>query len=408
MKARLAWVFVLVGVAALCVNLFSAAPPQECTTLVASAAATAGRAPLLWKNRDTDQLSNKVVFVKDQPFSFLALVNAEDTSARMAWAGLNSAGFAISNSVAYNLPQEPGEQADLEGIIMADALRTCATAADFERYVTRNLGPDFGSRANFLVIDAQGGAAIFEVHNHGFRRFDAAEMPEKYLANTNFSRSGPANQGAGYLRFDRETSLLRGVPAGTLAPEFILQVMARDLGHALLKHPERAEWKNLPPEPPYWVHANYTINRASTASAIVVEGVKPGDDPKGAVMWVILGEPVTSIAIPLWVAAGQPPEPLWQGKDAPLAQEALRIKDLLRPLRSRERKEFVDLTRLDNSAGTGWFPRLLATESDIFKQAADLVRKDPSPADLAEFEKATAARVLSVLHGIQGPPPAAK
>jgi hypothetical protein len=399
---------VLVAPVVLGAVVFSAVAPQECTTLVASGAATADRAPLLWKNRDTDQLSNKVVFVKEQPYSFLALVNADDTSARMAWAGLNAVGFAISNSVAYNLPQESGEEADLEGIIMADALRTCASVADFERYVTRNLGPDFGSRANFLVIDAQGGAAIFEVHNHGFRRFDAADTAEKYLANTNFSRSGLANQGAGYLRFDRETTLLRGVPAGSLGPEFILQVMARDLGHALLKHPERAEWKKLPPDPPTWVHANYTINRGSTASAVVVQGVKPGDDPRDAVMWVILGEPVTSIAIPLWVAAGQPPEPLWQGKDAPLVQEAMRLKDLLRPLRSRERKEFADLTRLDNSAGTGWLPRLLATESEIFKQTDDLVRKNPSPAELAEFEKATAARVLSVLHGIQGTPPAIK
>jgi hypothetical protein len=61
-----------------------------------------------------------------------------------------------------------------------------------------------------------------------------------------------------------------------------------------------------------------------------------------------------------------------------------------------------------SGTGTGWLPRLLATESEIFKQTDDLVRKNPSPAELAEFEKATAARVLSVLHGIQGTPPAIK
>lgn len=406
MKAKLG--LALLTLVALSAALFSATAPQECSMLVASAAATASRAPLLWKNRDTDQLSNKVVFVKDQPYSFLALVNADDTSARMAWAGLNAAGFAIAHSVAYNLPQESGEQADLEGIIMADALRTCATVADFERYVARALGPDLGSRANFVVIDAQGGASIFEVHNHGYRRFDANDAPEKYLASTNFARSGQANQGAGYLRFDREATLLRGVPAGALTAEFILQVAARDLGHALLRHPERDDWKKLPSDQPYWIHANYTINRGSTASAVVIHGVRPGEDPRNTIMWVILGEPVTSVAIPLWVAAGPPPDPLWQGRDAPLAQEALRIKDILRPLRSRERKEYLDLTRLDNSAGTGWLPRLLSVETDIFKQTDELLKKNPSAADLAEFERTTAARVLSVLRGITAASPGGK
>jgi hypothetical protein len=395
-KGMLVWLVL----AALSAGVFAATAPQECSMLVASAAATASRAPLLWKNRDTDQASNKVLLVRDQPYTYLALVNADDTAARMAWAGLNAAGFAVANSVAYNLPQEAGEQADLEGIIMADALRTCATVADFERHVGRALGPDLGSRANFVVIDAQGGAAIFEVHNHGYRRFDASDAPEKYLVTTNAARSGQANQGAGYLRFDREAALLRGAPAGALTSAFILQVAARDLGHPLLRHPEREDWKKLPPDQPYWIHANHTINRASTASAVVIDGVRPGEDPRGAIMWVILGEPVTSIAIPLWVAAGPPPDALWQGRDAPLAQEALRIKELLRPLRSRERKEYLDLTRLDNSAGTGWLPRLLSAETDIFRQTEDLLRKNPSAADLAEFERATAARMLSVLRGI--------
>jgi hypothetical protein len=31
---------------------------------------------MLWKNRDTDNLSNKVVFVREAPFSYLALVDA--------------------------------------------------------------------------------------------------------------------------------------------------------------------------------------------------------------------------------------------------------------------------------------------------------------------------------------------
>jgi hypothetical protein len=278
MKTKLALLVLVTLVAT--ATVLSLGDSQECSTLVASGAATADRAPLLWKNRDTDRLSNKVVFVEEQPFSYLALVNADDTHGRMAWAGVNSAGFAIANSVAYNLPLASGEQEDLEGIIMADALRTCSTIACFEQQLKRSLGPDLGSRANFLVIDARGGAAIFEVHNHGSTRLDAADSPEKYLVNTNFSRSGTEDQGAGYLRFDRETALLKTLPAGALSHEQILQIVSRDLGHALLRNPERADWKKLPPDIPSWIHTNYTINRPSTSAAIVFQGVRPGEDPQ--------------------------------------------------------------------------------------------------------------------------------
>jgi dipeptidase len=378
-------------------GLVTARDLQECTTLVAAGGGTTSGGPLLWKNRDTDTLSNKVVFVEEQPYSYLALVNAEDTSGRIAWAGLNAAGFGIANSVAYNLPQAAGEEEDLEGYIMADALRTCGTIAEFEQFLAKNLNRNFGARTNFLAIDAQGGAAIFETHNHGFKRLDAATFPGARIANTNFSRSGAENAGAGYLRFDRESTLLESVKEGTLDVTTVLQGLARDLGHALLRHPARAEWAKLPASTPHWVHTNYTINRASTASAVVIQGVRKGEDPARATMWVALGEPVTTLAVPLWVAAGTPPEPLWQGKDAPMAIEAFRLKDRLRPLKARERREYADLTRLDNADGTGWLPSTLAIEREIIAEAEALLKKNPSATELAAFQKAAAEKALAAL-----------
>lgn len=382
---------------ALIIPLSAGPDSDECTTLVAAGGATTSGAPLLWKNRDTDTLSNKVVLVRDQPYSFLALVNADDEAGRSAWAGLNAVGFAIANSASYNLPQRAGEQQDLEGRIMADALRTCRTLADFEQFLTRYQGRGFGSRANFLTIDADGGAAIFETHNHGYKRLDAAEFPQQRIPNTNFSRSGTEDTGAGYLRFDRETALLEGVPAGRLDVATVFQVLARDMGHPLLLHPPRADWVKLPSGTPYWVHTNYTIDRPSTAAAVVIQGVRPGEDPARATMWVALGEPVTTIAVPLWVAAGTPPEAMWKGQDAPMTAEAMRLKDLLRPLKAKERREYADLTRLDNADGTGWLPGTMAVEREIIAETEALLKKNPSTADLAAFEKAAAEKALSAL-----------
>jgi len=134
--------------------VFSLWPIHEkegCTTAIISPASSADGVPMLWKNRDTDYLANKVIFVDEKPFTYLALVNAEETSGRWAYAGLNDQGFGIINSVAYNLPKDTDEMKDLEGLIMADALRTCRTAADFELAIQKNLGAALGSWANYGI-----------------------------------------------------------------------------------------------------------------------------------------------------------------------------------------------------------------------------------------------------------------
>jgi hypothetical protein len=397
---RLISILLCLVLAGLTAGFAPAGEPEECTTSVITGQATADGNPILWKNRDTDSLSNKIVLVREKPYDYLAVVNAAEPSGRIVWGGLNSAGFAIINSVAYNLPQESGEAGDLEGHVMADALRSCATADDFESYLKANLGAGLGVQTNFCVIDANGGAAIFETHNHGYNRLNASDTPEKCLLNTNFSRSGKADKGAGYLRFDRESELFRAVPAGKLSHGFVLQTAARDLGNVLLHHPDRAEWKKLQADRPAWIHANYTIDRGSTACAMVIHGVKKGEDPRNATFWVILGEPVCSVAIPLWVAAGETPAELRAGEQAPIYREALRLQERLRPLQGRDRREYLDLRRLDNREGTGWLPGNLALERGILEETARLLQNGPSPAQLAAFEQATAARVLAALQRI--------
>ena len=213
---------------------------------------------MLWKNRDTGYLSNKVIYVDEKPFCYLGLVNAGETSGRWVYAGLNSEGFGIMNSVAYNLPKNTKELQDMEGLIMADALRTCRTVDDFEKAVKRNLGPALGSWANFGVIDGLGNAVIFEVHNNGYKKYNASETPEKYLVNTNFSRSGEEGKGAGYLRFERATALFKEMP-GKVTHPYIFQHISRDFGHSLLKQPTLKELETLSADRPVWVHYKFSF-----------------------------------------------------------------------------------------------------------------------------------------------------
>ncbi len=376
---------------------------EECTTLVAARAATSHGGPMFWKNRDTGTLSNKVMLVTEHPYSFVALVDADDSAGRAAWAGVNAVGFAIANTASYNLPQPADEGREQEGVVMAEALRTCRTVDDLERLIERRKGRRLGVRTNFFAIDASGGAVIIETHNNGHTRYDASSFPGNRIANTNFSRSGGVDEGAGYMRFDRASELLETITADRLNASTVFEILSRDMEHPLLQHPSRGAWKTLPADRPYWVHSNYTINRPSTASAVVVEGVRPGQDPRLTTMWVALGEPVTTIAVPVWFAAGTPPEELWQGKAAPISAEAARLKAALRPLKSRERNEYADVTRLDNAAGTGWLPGLMAVERQIMADTAAFLETNPSDEALGAFQRRMAARALAALKAVETP-----
>jgi hypothetical protein len=374
---------------------------DECTTAVVSAAASERGAPILWKNRDTEFASNKVVFVDESPYDYLALVNAHETSGRWAYAGLNAAGFGIYNAVASNLPKKSGEMVDLEGAIMADALRTCATVSDFQRYLEANTGPSLGSWANFGVLDAKGGAAIFEAHNNGFKRRDAARARAKYIVSTNFSTSGDKGKGHGYLRFERATELFKRAPSGGISHRYILTTLARDIGHPLLDHPSLPDLRERSGSRPLWIHAHDTIDRATSASTVVIAGRKPGDDESIATLWVILGEPLTSIAVPLWVEAGEVPNALHKGKDAPIARQAMRIKRILRPFAEGNKRHYLDVSKLANEEGTGILRKLAETEVEILEATASFLEERRSPGELASFQEKMARKALAALKRIR-------
>jgi hypothetical protein len=374
---------------------------EQCTSAVISPAASASGRPMLWKNRDTDELSNKVILVREKPFAYLALVDANDASGRRAFAGLNSEGFAIMNTVAYNLPgPQSGELKDLEGSVMADALRTCRTVTDFEAYLRANQGPGLGCQTNFGVIDATGKALLFEVHDRGYSILDAADVPEKFLINTNWARSGRLGKGAGYLRFERATELLRDLPPGQRTPHEIFRRLARDTGHVLLQTPTISELKSQPARP-RWILTKDCINKSYTACAVVLVGKDPKDPASRATFWVLPGEPVTAVALPLWVEAGSVPEAFWKGTEAPLWAESMQIKKRIRPLQETEKQEYLDLSGLDNREGTGCLPGLLKAEDGIFLRVQTFGEGPKPSEELATFQEQLALTALKAMKAVQ-------
>ncbi len=380
---------------------------EDCTAAAIAAEASANHRAMLWKNRDTGELSNRVVFVKESPYSYIAVVNKNETSGSIAWAGINSEGFGIMNTASYNLPRVDGTVGATdgsEGLIMGTALRRCKTVEDFEGLLNAEKGPGLNVTANFSVIDATGRAVLFETHSKGFAKYDANEAPEKYVLVTNFSRSGKVNAGAGYLRFDRALELVKQVPAGKLSPELIFRDFSRDTGHVLLKSLTYPEFKQHSASENLWMHNRYTINRSDTACAVVMVSKDPSDPASKPMMWILPGEPITAIALPLWPDAGVTPDPFWNGdKDAPIWAETLRIKRIIRPFYPDipEKKEYMNVAKVDNKDGTGYLPKFLAAEREVFKATDDFIAKVHTPAELSAFQDAMADKVMGVLRSVK-------
>lgn len=394
------WIMILVALGVLggAGNAFD--PAEQCTAAVLSPGAVSTDRPVLWKNRDTGFLSNKVVFVDTKPYSYLALVNAQGPAGRQAWAGLNAEGFAIINTVAYNLPQNEGESMDYEGFIMADALRTCRTVQEFEALIRSNLGGELGSQANFGVIDAEGEAWLVEISNHSLVVFDARDALDHMWVVSNFARSGETDKGAGYFRFERATQLFSTIRSDGVSVGEIAQVLARDVDHVLVPTPPREQWKDLNPDQPLWISTRDAINRKDTSATIIVEGKRAGDRESLATLWVIPGEPMFAVALPLWIEAGQVPQAFFEGEEAPLWTESLRLKSLARSVNRGRGQDYLNLAVLANRDGNGIRQQLAELENAIFEETRVFLASKRSGEALATFQQAMAQKALSAMRAI--------
>lgn len=312
---------------------------MACTTAVISGKATADGRPLLWKTRDTRTTRlNEVVVYEGEKFRVLAVVNAGRRDA--VWMGVNSAGLCIENSLSRDLgpdgqavpegdpsPADPdpatGSKRGLgNGGIMKTALETCATVEDFRRLLERTDAIGRVTNANFGVIDASGGAALFETGHTSFRMFDANDptvAPRGYIVRSNFATTargiGPMPGGdlveGSYSgeRYARACDLLDGRPASALEVGYLLRQVCRDLASAD-GEPIPGTVNGPAGDLPEVVDTSATISRATTVSAAVFHGVRSGEDPLATTMWVALGDPKFSITVPCWVGVQEVTEAL--------------------------------------------------------------------------------------------------
>ncbi|MCX6163089.1 MAG: carcinine hydrolase/isopenicillin-N N-acyltransferase family protein [Ignavibacteriae bacterium] len=352
-----------------------------CTTAIISGKITPDGRPLLWKNRDTDDLYNNLIYINGSKYSYIAIVNSNDKNPGQVWIGMNNAGFSIMNSVSYNL--EPGDTTklkDREGVIMRLALETCENVDDFEKLLKTYKKP-LGVQTNFGVIDAFGNGAYFETSNYFYKKYDLNDgtvAPDGYLLRTNFSVCGIPDEGSGYERFDIESELFKSAYKNkNLTPKFIVQDAARCLKHSITKVDLKNEYSDNPSEKKY-VDFNDFIPRYSTSASVVIQGVKKGESPELSTMWNVLGFPLCSVVYPVWFnSENNLPDILKAGTDgnSELCKLSLKLKNKCFSLKKGKKQNYLNINALYNGEGTGIMQKLRPIEDYVFLSTEDILIK---------------------------------
>ncbi|NDW11676.1 hypothetical protein D0T50_02085 [Bacteroides sp. 214] len=347
-----------------------------CSSAVISGKITPDGRPLLWKHRDTDFPQNSVKHFSGKKYNFIGIVNSVADNPNEVWIGTNSKGFSIMNTQSYNLVEiKPGEErGEANGRVMCLALEVCATVADFRIFLDTIAKPSL-IEANFGVIDAQGGASMFEVDYYNYIEYDAnnpKDAPFGYIARTNFSFAGKINDGGGYVRYmEVESKLMPAATTRELTPAWIFNELSRSFRHQLLGVDLRNGDFNRP-KTNGWFIDNDFIPRKSTASSVVIQGVKKGENPDLTIMWTILGYPPVSVALPVWMKGAEKQLPTLlvrngETKVAPLCDKVVTLAGrVFSYAQGMGSNRYFNWELLHNPAGTGMMQKLAPVEEKVF------------------------------------------
>jgi len=374
---------------------------EACTTAVISGKYTKDGRPMLWKNRDTRALNNVLRYFDDGKYTYIGLVNSKDLQGKSVWIGVNETGFAIMNSASYNLNLDNNAPlTGYEGRIIKQALATCKTLADFEALLN-NLPRPTGLEANFGVIDAQGGAAYYEINNFKYTKFDANDpkvAPFGYIIRTNYSHTGPYGfESSGYIRYNSTNDLFYQAVSTYegISAQYIQQNVAKNMWHALIKENPLEKYYNLPPNTPKYIHFRDYVPRALTSSSVVVQGVKKGENPLLATMWSNVGFPMASVVVPAWVSPQNLPYVVRynkQIKDSPVCHAALELKKykIMNIRWGKVDHDYININALVNNKETGIVQITKRYENTIYKKTNEMIAKwrkqnKPDKKEMKEF-----------------------
>ena len=198
------------------------------------------------------------------------------------------------------------------------------------------------------------------------------------MIRTNYSFAGDENKGYGYIRYATASDLFANqYESGKISFEFLIKDVPRCLVHSFTKTdlskslPESEADKNF-------VFFRDYIPRHSTSAAIVVQGIKQGESVSLTTMWTILGFPLASIVIPVWLLDdGSMPKILQADEtgNAPLCDLALKLKEKVFPIQNDATENYLNVAALMNKKNTGVRQNLIPIEEQVLSKSKEHLNK---------------------------------
>lgn len=288
-----------------------------CTMAVISGNVTSDGRPVLWKNRDTKAHNNEIKFFNDgiQNDGYVGIVDGDTADISVGYeysnvrAGLNSHGFALCNTQVMNKKNLCRFQ--------KQALRRCKTVDEFRDYITEWDSGDVSGI--FGAIDTLGNASIFEIHGDSaepliFKEHNVNNIAKGFMAVSNqfsiyYDNLGNEIPNQAFYdckRRQRADKLLTdALSNGTLDYKFAIQSLSK------------SGYNNNPGITETMINDEFEtdtmVSKWVTRSAAIVHGVKPGEPASLSTFWSILGEPLFSVAIPVFVNSHSIPYELEAG-----------------------------------------------------------------------------------------------
>ena len=314
-------------------------PVRSCDIAVVSAHLSTNGRPFIWKNYDNSQSYQQQIKYFSQVGAgggyiilfyhneFSELISGDPTTAQ---AGVNETGLAMAvTSVYEDLTNPINEAGNMNVQLMLSALQTCTNLADFDDFlmdVWPMANPGHAISGNFVVIDAQGGAALYELYTG---QATVTGIPtiltRKHDANTGIitDQTGAqvgveANDGnfygfvnatnshywlpdnAGSERKERATTLLTNLATKSdgytqgLNPQSMMRVVSKDIN---------GKQVTTAPDSIHTYSTTYCISRSATRSGTVIEGVPEMGNVNLTTFWCALGEPSIACFVPYFIAA---------------------------------------------------------------------------------------------------------
>jgi len=405
---------------AVIVTLVFCLPAWPCTIAVVSADGSADGRPILWKNFDMSQYWHQQVkyFAGDTAVGgYYLLYHDNDSiwaadSALTPQAGVNDAGFSIVVAAVTDT-NILNASVNANTRFLQDATANCVTVVDFENHLSlwHQNNPRHAVSANYAVIDAQGGAAMYEVYmahkmsfgdTFKYRKYDAntgqvsnhlgnlIQPPQPgfagYYVRSNFNAFFPNNEGS--ERALRAEELFAGLAApGTgakLSPPNIMRIVSKDVTGKQPSSSTAAKYSTT-----------YCISRSQTRSGVVVEGVAAGESPGLTTFWAALGEPSISVFVPTFVGSGAVSPYLYEDRiGSGTDQSDVSVLNLLEDQRETFKKLIYNSNRGSSLTGPydttinknelakvqAWTFEIERVLVDYTREFLDNLRNDPSQA----------------------------